>query len=59
MSKGKDRIRESNLRYKQSLGQNFLYDEGLLAELTAAAGVTKEEDARVRLESYKKMAGQQ
>ena len=44
MSKGKDRIRESNLRYKQSLGQNFLYDEGLLAELTAAAGVTGDED---------------
>ena len=44
MSRTKDRIRESNLRYKQSLGQNFLYDEGLLAELTAAAGVTKDED---------------
>ena len=44
MSKGKDRIRESNLRYKQSLGQNFLYDEELLAELTEAAGVTKDED---------------
>ena len=44
MSKGKDRIRESNLRYKQSLGQNFLYDEELLAELTAAAEVTKDED---------------
>ncbi|MBR5960296.1 MAG: ribosomal RNA small subunit methyltransferase A [Clostridia bacterium] len=44
MSKTKDRIRESNLRYKQSLGQNFLYNEALLEELTAAAGVTKEED---------------
>ena len=44
MSKTKERIRESNLRYKQSLGQNFLYDEDLLAELTAAAGVTKDED---------------
>ena len=44
MSKGKDRIRESTLRYKQSLGQNFLYDEELLAELTVAAGVTKDED---------------
>ena len=44
MSKGKDRIRESGLRYKQSLGQNFLYDEELLAELTAAAGVRKDED---------------
>jgi len=44
MSKMKDRIRESNLRYRQSLGQNFLYDENLLAELTAEAGVTKDED---------------
>ena len=44
MSKTKERIRESNLRYKQSLGQNFLYDEELLAELTAAAGVGPEED---------------
>ena len=44
MSKTKERIRESNLRYKQSLGQNFLYDESLLAELTAAAGVTGDED---------------
>ena len=44
MSKTKDRIRESNLRYKQSLGQNFLYDETLLASLAAEAGVTKDED---------------
>ncbi len=44
MSKTKDRIRESNLRYKQSLGQNFLYDEELLAALTEAAGVSPEED---------------
>ena len=44
VSKTKDRIRESGLRYKQSLGQNFLYDEELLAELTAAAGVSKDED---------------
>ena len=44
MSKTKDRIRESNLRYKQSLGQNFLYDEELLAALTAAAGVSADED---------------
>ena len=44
MSKTKDRIRESNLRYKQSLGQNFLYDEELLAALTEAAGVTSAED---------------
>ena len=44
MSKTRERIRESNLRYRQSLGQNFLYDEELLAELTEAAGVTKDED---------------
>ncbi len=44
MSKTKDRIRESNLRYKQSLGQNFIYDDALLAELTAAAQVSKDED---------------
>ena len=31
MSKTKERIREGNLRYKQSLGQNFLYDEELLS----------------------------
>ena len=44
MSKTKERIRESNLRYKQSLGQNFLYDEELLAALTKAAGVLPTED---------------
>ena len=44
MSKGRERIRDSALRYRQSLGQNFLYDEALLAELTAAAGVSKDED---------------
>ena len=44
MSKTKDRIRESNLRYKQSLGQHFLYDEALLSSLVDCAGVTKEED---------------
>ena len=44
MSRTRDRILESNLRYKQSLGQNFLYDDALLARLTEAAGVTKDED---------------
>ena len=44
MSKTKDRMRESNLRYRQSLGQNFIYDEELLAALTEAAGVTDDED---------------
>ena len=44
MSRTKERIRESNLRYKQSLGQNFLYDEELLAKLTETAGVSDAED---------------
>ena len=44
MSKTKDRIRESNFRYRQSLGQNFLYDEDLLAALTEAAEVSPAED---------------
>ncbi len=44
MSKTKERIRDSQLRYKQGLGQNFIYDEDLLAALVRAAGVTKEDD---------------
>ena len=44
MSKTKDRIRESGLRYKQSLGQNFLYDENLLSALAESAGLNPEED---------------
>ena len=44
MSKSKERIRDSQLRYKQGLGQNFIYDEDLLASLVEAAGVTKEDD---------------
>lgn len=44
MSRTKDRIRESNLHYKQSLGQNFIYDEDLLEALTRAADVTADED---------------
>ncbi len=44
LSKTKDRIRESNLRYKHSLGQNFLYDEDLLAALAEAAVEDPEED---------------
>ena len=44
MSKTKDRIRESNLRYKQSLGQNFLYDEELLSALVKTAGISPAED---------------
>ena len=44
MSKTKDRIRESNLRYRHSLGQNFIYDEDLLAALADDAGFGPEED---------------
>ena len=44
MSKSKERIRDSQLRYKQGLGQNFIYDEDLLASLVRAAGVTKDDD---------------
>lgn len=44
MSKTKERIRDSQLRYKQGLGQNFIYDEDLLASLVEAAGVTREDD---------------
>ena len=44
MSKTKDRIRESNLKYRQSLGQNFIYDEDLLAELAEDAGINTDED---------------
>lgn len=44
MSKSKERIRDSQLRYKQGLGQNFIYDEDLLAALVRASGVTKEDD---------------
>jgi len=44
LSKTKDRIRESSLRYKKNLGQNFLYDEDLLASLVEDAGVNDQED---------------
>ena len=44
MSKSKERIRDSQLRYKQGLGQNFIYDEDLLAALVRAAGVTDADD---------------
>ena len=37
MSKTKERIHDSNLRYKQGLGQNFIYDEDLLAALVASS----------------------
>ncbi|MDO5435703.1 MAG: 16S rRNA (adenine(1518)-N(6)/adenine(1519)-N(6))-dimethyltransferase RsmA [Clostridia bacterium] len=44
MSKTKDRMRENELRYRHSLGQNFIYDDDLLAGLVTAARVTPEED---------------
>ena len=44
MGKTRERIRESQLRYMHSLGQNFIYDEDLLSALADAAGVTPEED---------------
>ncbi len=44
MSKTKDRMRENNLRYRQALGQNFIYDDERLGQLTEAAVVTDRED---------------
>ena len=44
MSKSKERIRDSQLRYKQNLGQNFIYDEDLLYALVETSGVTDEDD---------------
>lgn len=44
MSKTKDRIRDSQLRYKQGLGQNFIYDDELLRTLVELSGVTPEDD---------------
>ena len=44
MSKTKERIRDSQLRYKQNLGQNFIYDEDLLYALVETSGVTDEDD---------------
>ena len=44
VGKTRERIRESNLRYRQSLGQNFIYDDELLAALTRAAEVADTED---------------
>lgn len=44
MSRTKERIRESQLQYKHSLGQNFIYDETLLESLVLAAGIGPEDD---------------
>lgn len=43
MSKAAKQIKDSSLNYKKGLGQNFIYDEGLLDELAALSGVTKED----------------
>ena len=42
MSKTKERIRDSQLRYQQGLGQNFIYDDDLLEQLVIASGVGPE-----------------
>lgn len=39
MSKGKQKIKDSQMRYKKGLGQNFIYDEELLTALVSAAAV--------------------
>lgn len=44
MSKTKDRMRENNLRYKQNLGQNFIYDDRVLESLAEAAEISPQED---------------
>ena len=44
MSKSKERIRDSQLRYKQGLGQNFIYDDALLKALVDLSGVGGEDD---------------
>lgn len=44
MSKSKERIRESQLRYKQGLGQNFIYDDDLLQALVDSAMLQPDED---------------
>ena len=44
MSKTKERIHDSQLRYKQGLGQNFIYDDALLEQLVRESGVTPEDD---------------
>ena len=54
MSKTKERIHDSNLRYKQGLGQNFIYDEDLLAALVASSEITKEDRKSTRLNSSHK-----
>ncbi len=44
MRPSKEHIRQSPLQYKKSLGQHFLYDDDLLAQLVALAQVNGETD---------------
>ena len=44
MNRQKERIRDSQLKYKHGLGQNFIYDEALLETLASLSGVTGEDD---------------
>ena len=44
MSKSKERIRDSRLRYEHGLGQNFIYDEDLLRQLVECSGIGPEDD---------------
>ena len=44
MSKSKERIRDSQVRYKQGLGQNFIYDDTLLETLVDLSGAGPEDD---------------
>lgn len=41
MGKKQQQIRDSQLQYKQGLGQNFIYDDALLVALVEASGVGK------------------
>ncbi len=43
MSKTKERIYDSQLRYQQGLGQNFIYDDDLLEALVAETGIGGED----------------
>lgn len=43
MSKAKQHIRDTELRYKQGLGQNFIYDESLLEQLAEVSGAGEED----------------
>ncbi|MDD2648144.1 MAG: 16S rRNA (adenine(1518)-N(6)/adenine(1519)-N(6))-dimethyltransferase RsmA [Eubacteriales bacterium] len=44
MSKAKQALRDQDFRYKKGLGQNFIFDEGLLEQLVEKTEITKEDD---------------